>query len=247
MERGGQWRGALAVGVGATIKIFQLAAISLAIPHRHRLRFAVCFITTAIALLALPLLFTSPHLLAAQYHSWALLEGREVQDHGASVMGMAHAWLGRDWPTWTVQIAGTILLLLPLCLRRQLWMEMPDLRLRFLASLLVYCVIFNQKAEPQSYVIAVTGIAIWYAVSPRSAWHTALMAIALILTSGLSPISDFIKAALTPLTRWPLPCTIVWLVMQIELLAAVRFGTSAASRAQAAVTNRPASAVPATE
>lgn len=246
LERGEQWRGALAIGIGAAIKIFPLAALSLTIPHRHRLRFAVWFISTVIALLGVPLLFTSPQLLVGQYHSWAVLEGREIQDYGASVMGMAHAWLGLDWPTWTVQIGGTVLLLLPLCFRRQHWVEAPNLRLRFLASLLVYCVIFNQKAEPQSYVIALTGIAVWYAVSSRSGWHTALVAIALILTSGLSPVPDFIKEPLTPLIRRPLPCTVVWLVMQIELLAALHVAISATSRVQAPVSNRQP-AVPATE
>lgn len=222
LEQGKQWRCALAIGIAAAIKIFPLAAVSLAIPHRHRLRFAAWFIAIAIALLALPLLFTSPHLLVAQYRSWGLLEGREIQDYGASVMGMAHTWLGLDWPAWTVQIAGTIVLLLPLSLRPSLWVNAPELRLRFLASLLVYCVIFNHKAEPQSYVIALTGIAIWYSTSPRSAWHTALMAVALILTFGLSPVPDFIKAPLTPLIRRPLPCSIVWLVMQVELIVATR-------------------------
>ncbi|MEO7104332.1 MAG: glycosyltransferase family 87 protein [Gemmatimonadaceae bacterium] len=248
LERGEQWRGALAVGIGAAIKIFPLAALSLAIPHRHRLRFAVCFIVIAIALLILPLLFTSPYLLAAQYRAWAVLEAREIQDSGASVMGMVHTWLRLDWPTVGVQIGGTVLLLLPVCFRRQLWMETPHLRLRFLALLLVYCVIFNQKAEPQSYVIALVGIAIWYVVSPRSGWHTALLVIALMLTSGLGPIPEFIKAPLTPLIRRPLPCTVVWLVMQAELIAALRFAPSEMTSTRlAAVTEREVVVVPTTE
>ncbi|MEO9047344.1 MAG: glycosyltransferase family 87 protein [Gemmatimonadaceae bacterium] len=248
LERGEQWRGAIAVGIGAAIKIFPLAALSLAIPHRHRLRFAAYFSATAIALLALPLLFTSPHLLAGQYHSWASLETREIHDFGESVMGMAHVWLGLNWPAGAVQVAGTVLLLLPLGFRRQLWTETPNLRLRFLASVLVYCVIFNQKAEPQSYVIALTGIAIWYVVSPRSGWHTALLAIALILTSGLAAVPEVIKAPLTPLIRRPLPCTVVWLVMQAELFAALRFAPSGVtSTTRAAVTEREAAVVPATD
>lgn len=221
LDQGEQWRGALAIGVAAAIKLFPLAALAIVVPRRHRSRFVAWFVAIAIALLALPLLVTSPHSLVAQYHSWGVLEGREIQDYGASVMGIVHEWLGYDWPPWTVQIAGTIILLLPLSFRRSVWLEARDLRLRFLASLLVYCVIFNHKAEPQSYVIALTGIAIWYTVSPRTRWHTALMAVVLILTAGLSPLPDFIKAPLTPLIRRPFPCAIVWVVMQIELLAAI--------------------------
>lgn len=181
LEQGARWRAALAIGIGAAIKIFPLAALSFAIPRRHRLRFAACFVAVTVILLALPLLFTSPRLLVTQYHFWGLREGLDMQDYGASVMAMAQAWLGRDGPGWPIQIAGTIALLLPLCFSPSRWMESDDLRLRFLASVLVYCVIFNHKAEPQSYVIALTGVAIWYSIAPRSDWRMVLVAIVLIL------------------------------------------------------------------
>jgi len=221
LERGAHWRAALAVGIGAAIKIFPLAALSFAIPHRHRTRFVAWFTAIAIILLALPLLFTSTGRLAAQYHSWGVREGRDMQDYGESVMAMVQLWLGRDWAAWPTQLAGTIVLLLPLCFRPSIWTRSTEIRVRLLASVLVYCVIFNHKAEPQSYVIALTGIAIWYSIAPRSRWRMGLLAVVLILTSGLSPVPDFIKAPLTPLIRRPLPCFIAWIVMQVELIAAI--------------------------
>lgn len=222
LEREKRWRGSLIVGAAAAIKIFPLAALSFAIPHRRRLRFAGWFILAATALLALPLLFTPYRLLVEQYRSWGMLQRREIQDYGASVMGIAHTWFGRNWPAWTLQIAGTAILLFPLAYRPAAWEHAPDLRLRLLCSVLVYCVIFNHKAETQSYVIALTGIAIWYTTSRRGPWRTALMAVVLFLTFGLSPVPDVIKSGLTPLMRRPLPTSIVWLVMQVELIAAIR-------------------------
>lgn len=219
LEQGVYWKGALAIGIGAALKIFPLAAVSFAILHRHRTRFTVWFAAILLGLLLLPLLVTSPHSLVAQYRAWGMLEQREIQDYGASVMGTIHTWLAPGIPGWSVQIAGTIVLLLPLSFKRQVWIEAPDLRLRFLASLLVYCVIFNHKAQPQSYVIAILGIAIWYVISPRTGWHSILLAVVLFLTCGLSPIPDVLKAPLTPLIRRPLPCSVVWVVMQVELLA----------------------------
>lgn len=216
-ERGAQWKGALAIGVGTAVKIFPLAAVSFAIPYRHRARFGACFAVVILCLLLLPLIVTSPHSLMEQYRAWGLLEQREIQDYGASVMGLLNTWPAPGIPGWPIQIAGTIVLLLPLGFGRQLWADEPEFRLRFLASLLVYCVIFNHKAEPQSYVIALSGIAIWYAVSARAGWRSALLVIVLVLTSGLSPVPDFLKAPLSPLIRRPLPCSVAWAVMQIEL------------------------------
>lgn len=154
LERGQQWRGALCIGLGAAIKVFPLAALSLAIPRQHRLRFVARFGVIALLLLAAPLLMTSPRSLAAQYGAWWGLETVEMHDYGTSVMGMINTWLGFTWSAWPIQLAGTAVLLLPLVLAWSLWEEATDIRLRFLASLLVYCVIFNHKAEAASYVIA---------------------------------------------------------------------------------------------
>jgi len=44
----------------------------------------------------------------------------------------------------------------------------------YLASLLVFVVIFNHQAERPSFVIAATGAAIWFVESPRDRLRLAL-------------------------------------------------------------------------
>jgi Glycosyltransferase family 87 len=220
LENARYWRGAASIALAACIKIFPVAALSLAIPRRNRLRVLLAFFVTGILLLLVPLLFTSPGLLRSAYQSWGALEQREAADYGISAMGLLHEWAGFNGPPWIIQLAGTVLLLLPLAYRWKSWEGSLDLRLRFLASLLVYCVLFNHKAESQSYIIAFTGLGVWYAISQRSPAHHILLGAAIIFGSLISMdiTPDVIKASVPQLARKALPFLAVWVMMQVELM-----------------------------
>ena len=224
-EQRRQLGAAFAIAVGAAVKIFPLAALSLAVFYRGRFRFAVLVAVAMAAVLALPLLVVSPTELAAQYHSWRVVESVDALSVGGGgggglyggVMQQLRIWLGVSWPNWPVQLAGTVLLLLPLARVRE-W-KWAEFRLRFLCSLLVYMVIFNHQSESPSFVIAVTGIAIWFVATPRSWWHDTVMALTLIVVSlsstDITPKSwqqhFFVHYRLKTL-----PCTIAWLTMSWE-------------------------------
>jgi hypothetical protein len=230
-ERRRQAGAALAIGVGTVIKIFPLAALAMALLHRRRLRFALLFGATMLALVALPLLVVSPHDLVAQYGSWGGVEaadalaagGRASLGGGAlygGVMEQFRIWFGVSWSNQTVQLVGTGLLLLPVAVR---WNQRNsfDFRLRFLCSLLVFMVIFNHQSESPSFVIAVTGIAIWYVWFPRTGWRTALMTLTILVVSVSS--TDITPPWLRhtvfePYKLKTVPCMLAWVVLQWELM-----------------------------
>jgi hypothetical protein len=199
LERGRPLEAASAIGAGTAIKVFPLAALSFALPRHHRGRLALAMLGVGVSLAILPLLLIPPPALLAQYRSWFALERLDALGHGSSVMGLVSRLVPWRWPNWPIQLAGTVLLLLPPLLRRDRWMD-AAFRVRHLCSLLVYVVIFNHAAERPSFVIAAAGIVVWWVCSPREAWRTALLALSLV---GL-------KAA---------PCVLAWGVMQWELLA----------------------------
>jgi hypothetical protein len=217
-----------AIATGALVKLFPLAAASLAICHPKRKRFALTFIAVLIALVALPLLFVPPRELLAQYASWRHLEKLDALTRAGpgggapygGVMEQLRMWFGVDWPNWPIQVAGTLVLLLPMAVR---WRDRgeADFQLRFLASLLVYMVIFNHRSESPSFVIAVSGIAIWYVSSPRTRLHTALMALTIVVVSLSSTEITPHELGERIFVRYHLkttPCFLAWLVMQAELL-----------------------------
>jgi hypothetical protein len=197
LERSRLTGAAIAIAVGSAIKLFPLAGLSFALPIHARWRFAWRFAAVALAMLALPLGVIPLPLLAHQYQWWASVESVDALARGTSVMGLVASVARGSWPNWPVQLAGTLVLLAPLMARRRLWTDQRFLRL-YLCSVLVYVVLFNHQAERPSYVIAVAGAAIWYAVSPAAWWRTVL---ALSTLVGL-------RAA---------PCLAVWIAMQYDL------------------------------
>jgi hypothetical protein len=196
LEGDGAFAATLAIAVGTAIKIFPIAALSLAVLYPRRLRGALAFALCAAALFLLPLAITSTAMLHAQYGWWLGVEAHDAVARGASVMRVLHELFHVDWPNWPVQLVGVLVLLAPLC-RRSRWSDI-HFRRTFLASLLVFVVIFNHQSETPSFIIAATGVAVWYIWSPRD--HLRLA---------------FVLLSLTGLYAWGyLP---IWAVMQGEL------------------------------
>jgi hypothetical protein len=219
LERRRLWRAACAIAVGASVKIFPLAALTFAIPRRRALRTGVATAAAGAGLLLLPLLVTPPATLAMQYRSWHAIESLDTTQRWFSVMELVHRITNADLPNWPIQLAGTLVLLAPLALRRERWTD-ARFRLQYLCSLLLYVSLFNHQAERASYVIAFTGIAIWYASEPRTRWRDALFGLALVtipLMSTLIPVPTALRTKGVVLVRLAVPALLVWIAIQREL------------------------------
>ena len=219
-ERDRPWRAAWAVAAGALIKIFPLGAGLFALVRRRPAR-SLGAIAAVLALLALmPAVTLGLPLLARQYHWWVLNERAEVFKPMYSVMDLVDAWTGYYWVRWPMQAAGLAGLLIPVALRRDCWPS-PGWRLRLLASVLVFCVLFNHGAESPSYVIATAGIAIWWAATPRARLRDVALGLTLLLsTVGRSSIvpHDFRVDVLDASRAMVLPLLVAWIALQLELL-----------------------------
>ncbi len=215
---------AVSITGGAAVKLFPLAALSLAVFYPRRLRFAAVFMAVFAAAVALPLVAIPVGDLLAQYRSWQAIEAKDALRRGYSLMHYTHAWFGVDWPNWPQQAAGTALLLLPLGLRPDRWAGSAFRRL-FLCSLLVYSVLFNHASESPSFVVAYAGIVIWYVSSPPSRLRTAIMALTLLVMvlHDVDVVPRWVKYEIfVPYRIKGIPCLVAWFVMQWELLATPR-------------------------
>jgi hypothetical protein len=226
LERGRQAGAGALIGLDAFIKIFPIAGVSLAVFHPRRWRFGLLCAAALAGLALLPLVVVSPHELAAQYRSWRATEAADAaQIHrGYSAMQYLYQWFGADWPEWPVQLAGTILLLLPVALGRARWGD-AEFRRLFLCSLLVYLVLFNHQSERASFVIAYAGIVIWYVSSPPDRLRTGLMALTLLVMvlHDVELVPRALKEGfLIPYRIKGIPCLVAWVVIQWELLLRVR-------------------------
>lgn len=219
LERRHEFRAALAVSLGAVIKIFPVIAAAFALFRPYRLpRFALYCAALGLVAAAAPLAVLSPAELLDQYRSWSALSQRDALTRGYSVMEQLHVWLEVDWPNWPVQLVGAAVLLAPLG-RLSYWGH-ARYRLLFLASVLMFCVLFNHKAESPTFVVAMAGVAIWFVVTPRGRLSWSLLALVLVGTVLAS--SDVMPEVLQegffePYRVKTLPVLAVWIVTQAEL------------------------------
>ena len=238
MERERQTSAAVAVVLGGFIKLFPVTALAGAVFHRRKARFAAIVAMVALAGFALPLVAVPWSSLSAQYHWWAeklRSDSVPLARYGiggaglyAGLMGQFRVWFGVQWPFWPTQLAGTAILLAPLLRGPSAWTD--RFRLNFLASILVFCVLFNHQAESPSYSIAMIGAAVWYAASDRGRWRLALIVACLVIvnlaSSAVMPhfLYDgyYVKYLLKTTPLIPL-----WITMQCELFGAFGAGAGA--------------------
>jgi hypothetical protein len=213
------WRGALAVDFGAFAKIFPAIAGVFALLSPARVRAVLALVAVGVVMLVLPAMVVGPAELIQQYQWWREI-GPGQSKPWFSLMDALNVWTGRAWPVLPIQLAGVVLLLLPVALRRDAWRDAAWQRL-LLCSLLVFSVLFNHRAETPSYIIAVSGVAIWFAAGPRTTLPVVVLALTLLLatvgTSDLTP-KDVREQILEPWRAKVIPLIVAFAVMQWQLL-----------------------------
>jgi len=223
-------RAATLVMVATFVKIFPLAACSFALLVRDGRRFAAGCTVVAIILFILPMGVSSPVWILSQYHDWLAVQYVDAGDPGFSVMQLVHLALGVHWPAWPQQLVGALILVAPLVARRR---RSPDERwsVRYVTSLLMFCVLFNHQSESPSFVIALAGIGLWFAISPRTPSRWILLTVVfvgtVVVSSSLLP--THFRLELAALHVKTVPVLLVWLVVQYELWSDLRRGVGLAA------------------
>lgn len=138
-----------------------------------------------------------------------------------SLLGMVHRITGNaNFSNLYLLLPGIFLFLLPY-MRIQQYRNV-GFRMAFLASIMLFVVLFSTGSESSSYIIAVIGVVIWYTTVPwkRGKWEITLMVFVFLLTSmsGSDIVPKFIrKQFVQPYSLKALPCVIVWLRLIYEM------------------------------
>jgi hypothetical protein len=90
-----------------------------------------------------------------------------------------------------------------------------------LASLLIWVVIFNHKAESPTFIIAMCGVSLWFFSVPFRWDNLVLFVMAFVFTS-LSPTDIFPKykreSFVIPYVLKAFPCILIWIKIQYEMM-----------------------------
>ena len=210
----------------AYIKIFGIFAAVLTLLYPRKWRFAAWIAGWTAFFALVPLTVLSPAQLVRVYEWWMeLLRNDHEASVGLSVQGWLQAWFGWAPPKTGVTLAGLILLLASVWAagRRDAKNPQPSTIQRTLAcaSVLIWVVIFNHKAESPTFIIAMCGVAFWWHTSNRSRWEKALLWTTFLLVS-LSPTDIFPKALrqqiVQPYILKAVPCIAIWMIITWKLL-----------------------------
>ncbi len=219
-ERRSVFLAAFCILLSFYVKLFGVAAIILFLLYSNKIKFIGASAVWGILLGFLPLLVISADQLIYLYKSWLnLLSNDHSASYGLSLMGILQSWFQLTPPKMIVLLGGAILLLIPFA--RYACFEQPRYRYLLLASLLIWMIIFNHKAESPTFIIAMSGIAIWYFTGKKSKIDLILLIGAFILTtlSHTDLFPRFLKHAfVSPYKLKALPAVIIWFKIQYELL-----------------------------
>lgn len=224
-ERHNNMLAALFIVLSVYIKVFGLLMAVMFMVYEKRQQFMMWFAAWGIILFLLPLLFTSPQGYIMQLEGWVhLLQNDHSISDGISVFGILHSWFGIMHFKGAVLIIGLLLLLLPILFIRHFISF--GFRLRYFASLLIWLVIFNHRAESPTYIIAAAGAALWYFQKEKPTRPETGMMLLLFVLTILSPTDLFPRYLrnefVVPYALKALPCVIVYFKIFGDMIRQVR-------------------------
>lgn len=218
---------ALMIIIGVLTKLYGIAGLAFFFFSRHKLKFSLSCFGWAILLVAAPMILTGPDYILSQYTAWfADIAHKNAENLFAVMQNISFLGIVRKisgvatYSDLYLILGGLALFALPYLRIGQY--KYPAFRLTILASVLLFIVLFSTGSESSTYIIALTGVAIWYTVAPwkRSKWDIGLMVFAFILTS-MSPSDLFPKYLrvhyVYPYALKALPCMLIWLKLTYEM------------------------------
>ncbi|CAN5316425.1 glycosyltransferase family 87 protein [soil metagenome] len=226
IRKGNEIWAALFIVAGTMIKLYGIVGLAFIFFSKDKIQFIGWLIIWGCILFMLPMFFSSVHFVIESYKGWYHSLVAKNDENALSVMqdisvtGMIRKFFHAHISILPVVIPAGILCSLPLLRFTQY--KHTGFQLAYLAMALISVTIFSTSAESATYVLAMTGVAIWFVLQPaRNKLVIGLLFFALILTSlsttDLFPAfirNNYIK----PYSLKALPCFIVWIFLIIQLL-----------------------------
>ncbi len=213
--------------IGTFVKLYGIVGLAFFFFSRQKGKFILSLVLWAILMFVAPMLISSPEYIVDQYSAWFERLQLKNSDNlfalsqNVSFLGLLRKISGNPdysdlWPI----LAGLVLFALPYLRLKQY--QYPAFRQMWLASVLIFVVLFSTGSESSTYIIPFIGIAIWYVAVPwkRSHWDLVLIVLVFVLSS-LSPSDLFPKVIreewIKPYALKALPVSLVWFKLMYEM------------------------------
>ncbi|MDB5190883.1 MAG: hypothetical protein JWQ96_446 [Segetibacter sp.] len=232
VEEENDFWGTFFIALGFLCKVYGIGALLFFVFSRHKVKFIAAFMFWVVVLICLPMLYSSPDYVITSYMQWFdTLVQKNVKNAGGvavaqyqdiSVMGMVRRMTNN--PTFSnINIIAPAAICIAIPLLRFKQYAYHRFRLSYLAIILITVIIFSSGAESATYVVAVSGVGVWYIINykEKSKWTCALLIFVFLLTilstTDLFPAyiqQHFIRAYALK----ALPCLVVWLWLVADVI-----------------------------
>jgi hypothetical protein len=218
----------LLIVAGTLIKLYGIVGLAFFFFSKDKVKFIWTFVMWSAILYILPMLVSSQHFVNQSYIDWYnSLSHKNAENtistmQDISVMGMIRRVFSYPQLSNILVLIPGLLLFATAYLRLK-WFSILQFRYLLLASTLIFTVIFSTGSESPTYIIAFTGVAIWFMNldRPITGFEIFLLVFALLITS-LSPSDLFPryinKHYIKPYAFKALPCFVIWLKISHEIL-----------------------------
>ncbi len=217
-----------AILTGVFVKIYGIVGLSQFFFIKDKTKFIVSGLIIAGVFFVLPMLYSSPQFVIQCYSDWyqSIIEKNSANQtlgnmQDISLMGFFRRILGDASISNVIFLAfGLPLFALPY-IRIQQYKNYA-FQLMILASTLLFLVLFSSSSESPTYIIAVTGVLIWFFLQKeRTPFIIGLLVFVIIFTcfstSDLFP--KFVKKNyIIKYSLKAVPCIVIWLRVIYELL-----------------------------
>lgn len=226
VERRRESFAAFTIVLGALVKIYGPVGLAFFPFMKNRVKFIKSLLLWTVVLSSLPILFTDYHYVWAQYTLWFDdIRATNVSQlfaplQNISLLGVVRKISGCvDYKDIWIIGGGAVLFALSYLRRSQY--GYINFRMMILASILLFIPLMSTSSENCSYLTAIIGVGIWWAITPKGrngmAWTLLVMVVIASFAGNILPqkIYDdyFLKYALKAI-----PFTLVWLRISYELL-----------------------------
>jgi Glycosyltransferase family 87 len=200
--------------LGFNIKIYSLVTAALFIIYPNKIKFILSMLFWAVVLALLPLLFTTPEKLWWQYDLWfnqLFIKNEHDKLITQSIHRLVHQIISPNIDSLAIIGVG-VLLFCTVFIHIKRFAE-EQFKMLLLASILIFHVIFNPVAESATYVIAVTGVAIWWLYCPKQKidWILIISCYAFTILSPTDLVPKKIQLGfIEPYVLKALPCVLIW-------------------------------------
>ena len=222
------WAACLIV-LGTFVKLYGIVGLAFFFFSRRKGKFVLSLLFWGVVLFVAPMIISSPDYVVSQYHEWFVClvekngENLASEAQNISALGMVRRVLGNPQYSDLLILAPALVLFALPYLRFKQWRN-EGFRMTLLASVLLFTVLFSTGSESSSYIIALSGVCVWYFAAPwqRGKADIWLLVFVFMLSSmGSSDLYPRVvkREYIQAYSLKALPCLIVWLKLCWEMMA----------------------------